>query len=367
MEIQQITKTRDFLSLESDWNALLQNSTNDIVCLTHDWFRCWWRGYSDGNRLFTLLAKDNGKLVGIAPLMIRRGTYRGFPVRKVCFMQNSNSPRVDFIAAERREEFIRSVIGFLEANRHLWDIVALEKIPKSSESTDILQRIAEERRLFYTMNDSMRSPFIPIDSDWETYFSKRTKHFRKKLRNKVNKVNKLGEVAIEEVNHREDVDRVLPEVFEVSKKSWKSQNGTAITSTRGKQMFFKELSKTASLKGWLSIWLLRIDGKAIAMEYRLKYKNVVYALRKDFDEEYRNLSPGSVLERHVIEHIFRKDYTEFDLCGDSQEYKMRWTSTAREHLKFNIFNRSIYPSMLRLVEAKVVPLFRKFQPLLEAK
>lgn len=359
MEIRQITKTKDFLSLESDWNALLQRCNSDIVCLTHEWFKCWWRGYADGNKLFVLLAKENGRLAGIAPLMISFGTYRGFPVRKVCFMENSNSPRVDFIAPERKPEFIRRVVDFLGANRHLWDMVSLEKIPKQSESADILPRVLEERKHFYTMQDSMRSPFIPVDSDWETYFSKRSKNFRKQLKNKLNRVHKLGQVAIEEVKRPEDAVRVLPEVFGVSKRSWKNQNGTAITCTRGKQTFFEELTKTASLKGWLSIWLLRANGKAIAMEYHLKYKHIVYALRADFDEEYRDVSPGSVLEQHITKQVFRNNYAEFDLCGDSQEYKMKWTDTFREHFKFNIFNRSIYPTMLRLVEFKGIPLLKR--------
>ena len=47
------------------------------------------------------------------------------------------------------------------------------------------------------IKESIESPFILINSDWETFFSGRSQRFRKSLRNKINRANKSAGISIE--------------------------------------------------------------------------------------------------------------------------------------------------------------------------
>lgn len=357
MDITQIDNLSDFLALEKVWNQVLEKSSGDTVFLTHEWFRCWWQTYGNGNRLFILLVKDKGEVIAIAPLMISRGRYRGFPVKKVGFIENNNSPTSDFIVLTKDEKCLSLIVDYLIKKRNLWDIMSLNNIPKESRTTDILPELFVEKGMLFGKRDGIASPYIPIDSDWQSYYSKRSKKFREVLNNKANRLKKLGTITVQEFNNPDE--DLIKTVFEIGRKSWKAKEKIAISSTEENGRFFSQLSEIASKRGWLSIWLLYLNGQPIAFEYHLRYKGKVYALRAAYMEEYQEASPGSVLDRHIIEHLFRGNFTGYDLGPGVVFYKMRWTSEVRDCLQLMIFKENIYGFFLRQLEFKIIPCIKK--------
>jgi len=359
LNIEPITSWDEFKNLYDQWDDLLNRIGNELIFLTHEWFECWWYGFGNKSKPLILLVKDGSKLIGIIPLMIWRDSYRGFPVKKISFIENDNTPRSDFILSEKKKEALGNIIGWLKENRDLWDVIIFNKIPRESETFGILKEVLKENMMIFGIRESFNSPFISIDSDWETYFSQRSKKFRKALRNNLNKLNRSGTLKIEQIKDPEKLEGILPEVFKVSANSWKAKGGRTITDSQEDIRFFLKLSEVASRKGWLNIWLLKLNGKAIAAEYHLKYKGRTHALRGDFDEKYRAFSPGSVLESHIIEKMFKDKVVEHDLGGDPYRYKLKWTSTIRKHAKLEIFKKRVYPSTLYFFEYKVRPFLKR--------
>jgi CelD/BcsL family acetyltransferase involved in cellulose biosynthesis len=85
------------------------------------------------------------------------------------------------------------------------------------------------------------------------------------------------------------------------------------------------LTEHACARGWLSIWLLRLDGRPVAMEYQLIADDCVYALRSDFDEAYTGVSPGSHLNRELLERLFARGSGTYYMGPGTNAYKWRWT------------------------------------------
>jgi len=359
VNITKIDNFNDFLALEKAWNQTLEKSPSDTVFLTHEWFRCWWQAYGGENRLFILLVEDEGEIIAVAPLMISKERYRGFPVKRVGFIENNNSPKSDFIILAKDKECLSLIVNYLRKNKNLWDILFLNNIPRESRTTDILPQLFVEKGILFGIRDGTSSPYITINSDWQNYYSKRSKKFREVLNNKANRLKKLGTITVQEFNNRNE--DLMAKVFEIGRRSWKEKEKIAISSTKENRKFFSQLSKIASQKGWLSIWLLNLNGQSIAFEYHLKYKRKVYALRAAYMEEYQEASPGSVLDKHIIEHLFRGDFTGYDLGPGVVFYKMRWTSEVRDCLQFAIFNSSIYPKMIYHLEFRVMSFLKKVE------
>lgn len=367
MKVELITKFEDFLHLEDAWNNLLEKSQNDIVFLRHEWFRCWWEAFGKNKTLFIVLLKnEESEIIGIAPLMISKDKLRGLPVRKLSFIRDDNAAHVDFIFTDRKKEALKRTFQYLKENKNLWDVAILESILKESDSCMILPDILAYNGLFFSLKEQHSSPFISLTSDWDTYFSKRSSKFRKTLRNELNRLNRSGRIAIEEINNI-NLSNVLVEITNISARSWKGKEKSDMGKSKENLQFFSTLSKMASEKGWLSIWLLRQNDKTIAMEYHLKYKNKIFALRGDFDEEYRYLSPGSVLDYNIVRHMFQSRVSEYDMCGGSYEYKMRWTSTTRRHCLFYIFHNNFYSYALHTLKNKFIPFFKKSKYIIKAK
>src|SRR6476661_8356344 len=68
------------------WRELLADSTSNQPTLSPEWLLTWWDVYgpSDGRRLRLLRFDDGGRLVGLAPLLLRRHWHRpGLPFRRL--------------------------------------------------------------------------------------------------------------------------------------------------------------------------------------------------------------------------------------------------------------------------------------------
>jgi len=102
----------------------------------------------------------------------------------------------------------------------------------------------------------------------------------------------------------------------------------------------------------VALWLLHCQGKPVAFEYHLEFQGVAYALRADFDESYRLLSPGAYLEQAIIRSLFddaARRIGEYNTGADDYWYERRWTDKSRPHGKAWIFPRSVYGRVLRLL------------------
>ena len=68
MKIIEINHFKDFISLKNTWDMLLEHSSNEVFS-TWEWLSTWWKYFGNNKKLLILLAKENDRIVGIAPLM----------------------------------------------------------------------------------------------------------------------------------------------------------------------------------------------------------------------------------------------------------------------------------------------------------
>ncbi|MFH0926718.1 MAG: GNAT family N-acetyltransferase [bacterium] len=367
LETELIDNFKDFLSLDKVWNNLLEKSPTDTVFLRHEWFNCWWKSLGKQKQLFIILVKKKEKIIGIAPLMISREPFRRILVRKVKFVADDNSFRCNFIIdnqdSKNRKKVIEAIIDYIYKKQEMWDIVELENIPSGSFTSELIDVLASLKDKVYGIKRGLISPYIYINTNWDNYFSNRPKRLHKNIKNKSNRLSQANGYAIEEIKQS---DNTLSLIFEISAKSWKAREGKAITQLEERRDFFTNLSKIASSQGWLSIWLLKINNEPVAYEYQLKYKDTVCALRGDFKEDYKEYSPGSILEYYVIKHtiISNNNIKEYDLGGGCDFYKTNWTSNLRTHSIFLMFKYSFLSLTIYFLEFKIIlPIKRKIHPL----
>jgi CelD/BcsL family acetyltransferase involved in cellulose biosynthesis len=362
LTIKIINKFEDFLKLEFIWSELLSNSDSDTPFLTFEWVKCWWQAFGKSKELLIILIKnEKNNIIAIAPLMRIEDKYRNFNVRTVCFIKDSNSSHSNFIIIQRNDEVLKRIFSFLHEIRDTWDLIVLDYIIDEINSYSSLKKFLKESNSHFLITNQHRSPYISVGSDWETFYMQKSAKFRKTLRNEINRINKVGEVKIEEIVDTDKLDEVLEEIRLVSEKSWKGRVGSDFGHSQENFSFFKLLSEECKKKGWLSIWFLKVNNKTIAMEYHIKYKNKIYGLRGDFDESYKYCSPGAVLDYHIVKNVFMNHFAEYDMCGEAYKYKLEWTSLCKNHQKITIYNKTAYGTSLYFLETKMVPVVRKIK------
>lgn len=362
MIIEEVKDFNEFLNLEEDWNRLLRKSSFDTVFSRHEWYRCWWEAYGGGNELSILLCKEEGRLIAISPLMMSKDHFRGFPIKKISFIENDETPHCTILVDREADlsAIQEGIFNYLTSTPSRWDILWLRKIPKDTGIIDYIKKYLEENEYKFIIRTSLQSPVLIIETDWGTFYSGRTQRFKKKVRHDYNKLKKQGDIEIQKLDTPSKIDSHLKDVFRIGCQSWKGKIRKSIGSTPENRIFFSTLPRALTNdRNGILLWTLRIKGEMIAFEYHVKEKNTMYALRGEFDEAYRPYGPGAVLDYEIVRNLFDNNVKIYDMCGSPDDYKLRWTSELRSHLEFLIFSRRPYSKFLALLEKNAKPIAKR--------
>ena len=349
----------------------MKESGNDSIFLRHEWFDCWWRShaetYEDAQNLSILLIEDKGKCIGIIPLKTSRVQYRGLKVKKLGFLESGLSPCVDVILSSEKEESIREALHFLKKQRE-WDILILNKLSIKSENYKLLEKILKEENFMFGIKSSLKNPIIPTVEHWPNFLSKRSAKFRKSLRYKLNRAERLSSFQIERISEPNDIKNILPLIFDISKKSWKAKLKQSIADRIVYRDFFRYFTDEAGKMGWINVWLLKNSEDYIAYEYHLMYDGIAYPIGADFDESFHQLSPGSILEYHIIKSLFEDpEVKEYNTCAHNYKYLRNWTDIIEPYADIEVFNSRSLGALLYIVEYKLRPYLRRISIFKHAK
>lgn len=357
LKIEIIDNFDKFVSLEPVWNKLLSYSDADNIFMTFEWLSCWWRSYGEGNKMMIYLVREDNEIVAIAPLMRTVTKFRGLPVRAITFITNDHSGRTGLILIKKKKEIVNLMLQRLFQDNKV-DMFSSDYIVNNSYTDLFLTEAADENNFKYRKKQSILSPYVPIEGEWDAYFKNRSQKLRQNLRYINNTLKNRG--TYEAVKYSvADVPKAMEEILAISKKTWKYKAKTAIAYSKKHTLFYNYLAEIASLRGWLAIWVLKIDNKPVAFAFTLVYKDKCYLLKTGFDEEYSKFSPSSFLESIVTKDCFDKRFKEFDLLGQNEKYKTKWTSLIREHCEYCILGNTIYAKLLGFLEFKLIPILKK--------
>lgn len=326
-----------FLALEDSWNALVE-ATDPQPFYRHEFIRIWIDNFAPRLPLRILAIQDErGGLTGALPLLQRRGQILGAPVRQLAATANVHSCRFDLIAREP-ERAARALVEHLAADR-TWDVLQLTDVPEGGNAWHLF-RAAERAGYPVASWESMRSPRVPLPSSIDQLESALSARFRSNLRRRRRKLEAQGRVSLERVDGGMELERKLEEGFVLERTGWKGQRGTAIAQDPSTRGFYSELARAAAHRGYLSLFLLRLDDRPVAFHYALSNGRRYFLLKPSYSERYDDCSPGQLLVREVLADCIGRHMEEFDFLGPNMSWKQDWTSQARRHTWLWVFRDS---------------------------
>jgi CelD/BcsL family acetyltransferase involved in cellulose biosynthesis len=347
-----------FLQLESVWNACCHEAGNDSFFLSHAWFRCCLEGLSEGVEPLALLVRDGAAVIGIVPLLSQKTSWRIFPARLLALMQNQDAPFADIVLP--RTQAVGVLAAALEhlSQRSRWDLCSAAKIDRASRTSQILANCLLGQAHLRLPGGC--SPVLDMDRDWQAFWKAQSQRFKKTVRNVANRVEALGSIEIVDLAASESATECLDAFRAVAARSWKASLPVSVTRNAGIARFFAALTSTLHRRGQLSLWVLRLDGVPIATEYHVRDGGTVYALRSDFDDQYREASPGAHLNGFIVRRYFEEGGVRvYDMGPGESAYKQRWANRSKEFDSFWLFKHSPYGRALYNVERRAVPPLRR--------
>jgi CelD/BcsL family acetyltransferase involved in cellulose biosynthesis len=364
LRLECIKDEEIFAGLRVSWNAMVQRCSSRSVFLRHEWFEAAWQWRREDARLNVLCVFRDIELIGALPLIALRRT-DGDYTRRLELLTVPDTQACDLLAICGEETRVaKACLARLLEKPSGWDVMRLKYLRPDACALPHLTAAAKGAGLLASISDGGRNPYLTLDGGWEAFYSTRSRRLKKANNLVANRLRKAGSVRVEWLEpgtaNQGKLARVVDTAIAVSARSWKRDTGNSLDQP-GPQAFVRCLSAHAAELGWLSVWLLFIDEKPCAMEYELVFEGNVHALRSDFDAEYVGTSPGSYLNRYLIEALCGRGYRHYFMGPGDNAYKFRWTDETEPLAQLTIYGRSARGRWLALWEHTLKPRLRRLR------
>jgi len=370
LRVSIVDTEKEFRDLGVAWNRLAR-SAGGSVFFQHEWFDAAWAWRKEGSSLFVLLAWEADEPIGILPLVSVREK-KPFPaLRSLEFLAVPDTQFCDLIAApEDRSRVAEAFCAKLHKRRKEWDRLVLRYLDDTGAVLNEVKAGLAARQ--YTCDVKTQGPnlFVKLEPSWDAYYSTRSRSLKKANNLAANRLKKVGEITVRWISPENSgetaIQGALEQAIDISRRSWKQETGNSLDQP-GPRGFIQTLTAHAARRGWLSVWLLSIDDKPLAMEYQLLDAGNVYALRADFDAECGEISPGSHLMRTLLESLFSRNLRRYYMGPGENAYKTRWTEEGDTLHQMVVYGRTWRGQLTRFVDNVLKPFARSLRDKLASR
>ena len=347
-----------FAALRQPWNALLDPENPYSIFLSHEWASEWFAAYGTGRTPYILTVQEGQEILGLLPMHAGTTAQSLLGMRDLRLMANGHSPYADFLVRPENAVAVRNVLAthLRRAGCH-WDLALFAEVGASANLATLSEIYAESSRGIHRQRSA---PFIPLHGTWETYRSNLSKRFVKVLRNNRNRVTRDAETEIELLQDPASIKAALSDMFAIGEKSWQGESASAVGSNEENRKFYSGLVDAFASEGRLRLWFLKRAGERVAFEYHMVNHGVEFGLKTGFDRKLEKIGIGTFLDQSILERLFEDEaLREYDLLGDFDFYKQRWTSQARNYYRITLYGGSWTARMAALWDLRLLPMLRQ--------
>ena len=337
--VETIGEASSFAALRQEWDELLHSSASDRLFLTWEWLYTWWKHLA-GNRQLSILAfRREGELAALAPFGLRPPTlspWRPLPVLEFLGNGNVGSDYLDVIVRRGCEpDTWRALAARLAGKRLMLEWTQLRQ--GDCQAAGVAAALGENG-WSVAETETNTCPFIPLAGrSWESYLATLGAEHRYNFHRKWKRLNRDYAVQFEQVRTEQQCRESIDLVITLHNLRWRDRGGSDAFHTSGLVEFHQEFSQIALERGWLRLYVLRLDGKPAACLYGFLYRRIFYFYQSGFAATFDKYSVGLVTMGLAIKSAIEEGAEEYDLLHGNEAYKSHWSSDSRQLGRLEVY------------------------------
>jgi len=318
------------------WDQLVLKAALPSPFSSFAWQETWWRHFAGKRQLRLYAWLDQGRLIGLAPLMKDRVRIKLAPVEHLSLVGTGLSDRLDFLYQKKQAQFLDALMQRLTTEDKDWDVLELSEIPAQSPTVTLLRDLAAKYELPFETRLQSQCPYLALSRQTLTELEDTGKSIGRSRR----KLARTGLVAHHWAHQASDVDYILDVARAVDGRSHKADQGWSLWLDEATGDFLREILQKFAPLGWLEFHVLTRDQNPVAYNLSFALAGRVMAYTAAFDQSLAKLSPGVYLTALSIARSLELGFTEFDLLRGEEEYKYAWAHDQRDQLEIRLFNQT---------------------------
>lgn len=309
----RVELVEDLELLREDWAALGERTGN--LFATWEWNSLWWREMGRGRRLLTAAVRDEaGALVGLLP------TYLAFsagPARMIRLLGHGQGDRLGPICMpEDRLRVSSALCAALRSKPWTNALLLAEQLPAEDGWRTLLGARQVSREA---------SPILELTTrDWDEFLAGRSPNFRQQIRSKERRLARAHDMRYRLVQEAEALPAALDTVFGLHGTHWGEAGAPEFGRAQG---FHRAFAARALERGWLRLWLLEVDGRAVAAWHGFRFGGADWYYQSGRDPAWDRQSVGAVLLAHTIRDCVEAGIPRYLLLRGDEAYKRRFATS----------------------------------------
>lgn len=332
-----VDTTADFAALRGPWTELLAASAACHLFLTWEWLFTWWQHLAEGRRLFLVTLHADGRLVAIAPFVAGRRRYGpvSFPVLEFAGTGAVGSDYLDLIVRPGYEEAAVDAIADLVARRSV--TLRLGQMREAALGRALADRLVaggwSAARLVTDV-----CPFIDLSAtSWDGYLAGLGASHRYNFKRRLRNLERSCDVSFERADTDDARHAALEALVALHRRRWEPRGGSDGLHTPAIVVFHEAFSALAAERGWLRLFLLRVNAVPVAAFYGFRYHGTFSFYQSGFEPTSSRQSVGLITLGLTIQQAIQEGAGEYDFLHGSEDYKFLWTDRTRPLQRIELY------------------------------
>lgn len=346
LKIEEYSNFESLVGLREQWNDLARR-LNLTPAEEFEWHKTLWEFHHANRTLTVLVARDEAGITGIAPLVIETERRNGMRVQVLRMLGGFHTLHgTPFLLDRRPDETLNAFLDHLTKHHGNWALWFTGCVKGSPQEAMLFAAFAQRGYQSVTENTEI-SPYLELEGTFEEKVKTLQPRFRTSLRSRERRLKEKGTVELRFMDSVELWEQGLAAIREIEQDSWKVDAGTAITVQDFQWQFYLRYTPVAASAGTLRIPVLYLNDEPLAYDYALFHRGVYYLMKTSYKNKWHDSYPGFVLRYWLMAWTYSQQANEIDFLGKDEDWKMKWTETARPHAIHAMFNRNFAGSYLR--------------------
>lgn len=339
-------------TLRDEWINLQTRSSAKGMALTWQWVHIWHKYFDHFGELWILTAREDNRLIGIAPLMkVEVQPDYGLAWQQLEFIGASyEHDHLDFIIEPGYEEqLIPLFIDELHAHKSRWDTILLTALC-NTKTPDILQRT--NREWVESPGKNLITVHTTLPDTMEEYMLSISRRHRKKLRRYRNLMDKQfpDRWSIIQVTQPDELDYTLDQLVSMHQSQWEAKGGPGIFHYGELTGYYRELMHCLLENGWLRLYHLKVEDKTCAVDFSYHYRGRAYGQIRAVTRAVKDVTLGDVLMHHGIEQAVSEGMGEYSFSLGEHSWKYSFGGVNQVQQAFQLVSSSRVRLQLKTLE-----------------
>jgi CelD/BcsL family acetyltransferase involved in cellulose biosynthesis len=302
-----IERLHSINALGSEWNRMAVDAGN--VFASVEWITAWLDRYgANTTPVFAACRREDGSLAAILPLVASREGR----LETVRFLGHGPADRLAPICAPDDRPLAASALRQV-LKEDGCDLFIGEVMPADEGWEKALQAKVLEREA---------DPVLSINGlGWDDYLAGRSSNFRQQVRRRETRLARKGQLRFRLTADQAQLPADLQTLFDLHDARW----GVGATAFTGPARdMHRQFAAAALERGWLRLWLLELDGRALAAWYGFRFAGAEWFYQSGRDPRAEQDGVGSVLFAHTMREAMNDGVREYRLLRGDEPYKARY-------------------------------------------